>query len=207
MKLSKLLKQVYSSLFNNKPKYLQQHEDVLKHRYETMSKYVTLFALDKGRDVVHTDIPIHYAKDIVFGTSKQEVVNKLGKPYIHIDDLTIKGIELFLYKTYIGKLKAKLEFHFHENSLFYFTIRIHNTSDQDLKTVGDILLKKYGITTTSDNLCIQDPNGAVLFSESFMTLKLHYLCKNNPFHLLVKEHMFNKVLHNINNLDAIYRKL
>jgi hypothetical protein len=151
----------------------------LFEHYNNLNEYNKLIRrIDIDKPLL-TDFEISLIKDLSFtNITRKLVLRRFGKPYYkHKIKETEFEIELFIYKIFIGKYKTKLETHFFNDTLFYYTFTFSLNLETQKNEIIRIFEKKYskGNEIDVNNQYIKDKHQSVVIVDNSLELKIHYL--------------------------------
>lgn len=139
-----------------------------------------------------------------YNTRTKSLKKKYGKPLYNIShEHGEHSIRILFYKRMIEDKKVRLEFHFSDDRLFYYSYTFPYLSHKEKnKFIGQIA-KKYGLDQTYLKVkCIEDTDGIRLKLSDSLGLCLKYMDKNAPFLDFLEHHRSN----NGNTRSSISKK-
>jgi hypothetical protein len=128
-----------------------------------------------------------------YATRTKSLMKRYGKPLYNISHKHGEHrFRILFYKQIIEDQKVRLEFHFCDDKLFYYSYTFPYLSDEEKNKFMDQIGKKYGLDQTDLKVkCIEDPDGIRLHLSDSLGLCLKYLDNNAAFLDLLKHHRFN----------------
>ena len=145
-------------------------------------------------------------------TRIKSLKKKYGKPLYNIlHEHGEHHIRILFYKRMIEDQKVRLEFHFYDDRLFYYSYTFPYLSHEEKNRFMGQLSKKYGLDHDYLKVnCIEDKHGIILNLCDNLGLCLKYLDKNSPFLDFLKHHRVNNgntgssVSKKFNNLSNLF---
>ncbi|MDO6801741.1 hypothetical protein Q4595_04710 [Wenyingzhuangia sp. 1_MG-2023] len=119
---------------------------------------------------------------VVFGMSQKMILKKLGNPsLIHI---VSKKEEIYVlsYTLKIMKKRAKADFHFFRNKLFYVNVNFYNQEINSIEDVLKILKIKYGNFLSSGKTFFKNNLNNSIGIDVNLGLSLNYYSMCSNFH-------------------------
>ena len=118
----KLLNPLYWK--NNIKKYAQNYYyESLKDKYSNAFFYRELLAIMSKKKVIRTSTQINVVNFVnIVDTKIKDIIGLHGEPNYDIIKLNDLNIKVLFYRKQLGKFKAKIEFHIHQNHLFFLQL-------------------------------------------------------------------------------------
>jgi hypothetical protein len=183
-------------------------------KYQDGQFYLGLIKKVKNNSAVKTNIEIRLFENKKLNEINiKDIVRKFGKPRYNIICKKLLGIKIMLFKQNVGAHKTKLEFHFKDEILFFYSYTFSNINNVDKNEIIQIIQDKYldkGSSYEKVNRYIIDKSNNIIFLNDDIRFSIYYLCDNKvdleqiqKFIYLQKEEKQiaqetnRKVLHNI----------
>jgi hypothetical protein len=129
----------------------------------------------ESRKTCETDTFIKFRKDIKFGDSPLSLWLKLGKSsYEYVRKSNYK-YKILLYKTYLGKIKTKIEYHFFNNKLFFVSYSFSDVLSYN--NIIQTLNKKYKLneSISLEKIKVIDKQGTVMYLDRLFEFTINYI--------------------------------
>lgn len=145
--------------------------------------------------------------------NKKQIIRKHGKPNYKFVCEDLSEIEILFYKRRFASHKAKLEFHFFNNTLFLYTYTFSYLTPKEKNNIIKIINEKYLTSQYKDlfNYHIVDKNKNIIMLNDKTSFSIKYLCKNNnAFEKIIKHDKSQKFKDEnklIRNLEILYERL
>ncbi len=135
--------------------------------------------------------------------SIKDIIRKYGNSHYKIINKDLLGIKILFFKRKIGKYKTKLEFHFFNKKLFFYTYNFSDLNIEDKNEIKEIIKKKYLVKNF--NYIIDKSNTIITLNDN-VNFSISYLCNNKIIlEKIIKSIDFINGEHK--NQKKIYRKI
>jgi hypothetical protein len=139
---------------------------------------VTLEYLTKEHRVIFDTARNVMFKDLAWGISPRQTVNKLGRIRYKVENSNeFENHQILFFKRGILAQKAVMQCHFLRNELYFIHIDFHSSLSNELGFVSDMVFEKYLPTQTAagPNTCIRDRHDNKLILNNEVTLNISYI--------------------------------
>lgn len=128
--------------------------------------------------------------NLKFGISPLMLRFKLGKPFYSYERDSNYKYKILLYKSYIGKYKTKVEYHFFDKKLFFVTYTF--SESDNFKTITSILKNKYkiGKNISIEDIKIIDKNKNIIYVDKTFDFTINYLTGDNQLIQAINEKIY-----------------
>jgi len=137
----------------------------------------------------------------------KDIVRKYGKYNYKITNEDLLEIDILFYRLKLGKHKTKLEFHFFENTLFFYTYTFSHLNTEDKNEIKQIIQKKYLEEESQDifkNYIVDKSKNIILLSDN-IDFSIYYICDNKiALERILKHIDFKKA--KIKSKEKVYKK-
>jgi hypothetical protein len=190
----KIMAFLFSILFRRDSYYYPRYRyyERLLEKYSDGTFYSRLIHKIKSVKGRETKTSINHIEHKPFKeTSITDIIKKHGKPNYKIiyDDLL--NIKVLFYREKLGKHKTKLEFHFFNEQLFFYTYTFSYLNNDDKNELVDILEEKYleGEKIDMKGDFIVDDNNNIILINDKQDFSIYYICDNRIALESIKEHI------------------
>ena len=207
-KLFKKVKRIFNRINNGQLYFSGDYYLSSLRRYDDLDTYLYLFKKKNNQHDLYTDKEICFSSKLKFGSSIKEFKSEISSQRPKVTKKTALGFDVFVYKIKVGGHRAKLEVHFSQDKLFYFSYTFRKVYTQDTKEIVDVLCMKYLNTSNSDysnNSIIDNFKNRIEIIEDGAKLKINYLSADIDFLYSAKDEMDMKI--DKLNRKEIYSKL
>ncbi len=151
-------------------------------QYKDLSGYCNILVVLSNKDPIYINTEIDLIHDRQSLVSQRDALKRYGMPDCKypITHNSLK-IEILFYRIYIGNYKARLELHFTDDKLFYYSYTLPYINRREEQETLNTLKSKYvkDISFDYENNSIVDKNLFNLWIERVVNLKVHYFL-NSP---------------------------
>lgn len=190
-KINSRLRLSYLSL-NKKLSYKDYYQLKKLRKFKNISAYHHLldFTMQNGdHKFVHKEI-----NSLFHDRSLKSLMKKYGKPLYSVKhNIEDKKVDIKFYKRIISGQKVKLEFHFYQNVLFYYSYSFPYLTNKEKNDIIDRIDKKYDLGFESSEtykLSILDKDHIFFRISDEPEFKLQYLDTKNRFYKKLKNHHY-----------------
>jgi len=163
--------------YNPKNYYIEK----LVNKYRNGKFYFNLIERVEKMDEIKTNVVIEFIdnkklNEVVIN----DVIKEYGSSNYKIISEDLLGVEILFYKLKLGEYKMKLEFHFFNDKLFFYSYTFSMNSVKNKNEIIKIIKDKYSVQGLSDkgkNYIIDD-NKNMILSNHDINFSIYYLC--NP---------------------------
>ena len=137
----------------------------------------------------------------------KDIVRKYGKYNYKITNEDLLEIDILFYRLKLGKHKTKLEFHFFENTLFFYTYTFSHLNTEDKNEIKQIIQKKYLEEESQDifkNYIVDKSKNIILLSDN-IDFSIYYICDNKIALERILKHIDLKNA-KIKSKEKVYKK-
>jgi len=173
-----------SQIFSTKKSYnytRYYYYEMLSDKYRDGQFYSDAINNFKTLNKIETDTEISLVDNKKLQEIRiKDIVKKYGKFNYKITNEDLFEIDILFYKLKLGKHKTKLEFHFLENTLFFYTYTFSHLNAEDKNEIKQIIQKKY-LEEKTLNLFknyIIDKNKNIIILNENIDFSISYLCNN-----------------------------
>jgi hypothetical protein len=170
----------------------------LSYQYSKPQSYISIFNSFENKQSILTHIDIKYSDKIKLGAKLSEVKKSLRIPYAIINNSKKTDTKIIICKIILGGKRAKLDMHFCNNKLFYFSYTFSYLHKQEIDELKSVILHKYlGGKSINNDLNIKDKSDNVISVDDSLEFKINYLSTKcscyNHFLKLRKEEEFLRI--------------
>jgi len=200
-----------SQIFSTKKSYnytRYYYYEMLSDKYRDGQFYSDAINNFKTLNKIETDTEISLVDNKKLQEIRiKDIVKKYGKFNYKITNEDLFEIDILFYKLKLGKHKTKLEFHFFENTLFFYTYTFSHLNAEDKNEIKQIIQKKY-LEEKTLNLFknyIVDKNKNIIILNENIDFSISYLCNNKIAIEKILKHIDLKKVEN-ETMDKRYNK-
>ncbi|PWH87221.1 hypothetical protein [Brumimicrobium oceani] len=146
-------------------------------KYYNGKYYLRLMEVFKSMKSISSNKKLNYNAH----SSTKQIIKEYGTPFYTMKNEGMKETEILYYKKRIGFHKARLEFHFYKERLFFYSYTFPYLSNSDKieikKTLEEKYYEKQKIDFTKNYLTDLDKNMISVTDD--MEYSILYFCKND----------------------------
>ena len=145
--------------------------------------------------------------------NKRHIIKKHGNPNYKFVCEDLSEIDIWFYRQKFASYRAKIEFHFFNDTLFLYTFTFSYLNPKEKNEIIKIINEKYLTSEYKDlfNYHIVDKNKNIIMLNDKTSFSIKYLCKNNnAFEKIIKHDKSQKFKDEnklIRNLEILYERL
>jgi len=178
------------------------------NKYRNGKFYFNLMDRVEKMEEMKTIVPISFIENIKLNeVSVKDVIKEYGSSNYKIISEGLSGVEILFYKLKLGEYKMKIEFHFFNAKLFFYSCTFSMSNVINKSEILKIIKDKYsveGLFGNGNNYIIDEYNNIIL-SNNNIDFSLYYLCNTE----MIKDIIGDKVgtRKNKKNKEILYSKL
>ncbi|RPH33756.1 MAG: hypothetical protein EHM93_03720 [Bacteroidales bacterium] len=150
----------------------------LFEKYTDATSYLSIVASVQSKQNIVSQRLISFNKNEFKNTTKQDVYKQYGKPNYQIKTNKVLKTELFFYRVFIGGHRVKLDLHFYNNSLFFYSYTFSYLREDEKYQIVNLIEKKYLDEKPFDynNFVIIDGKQSIINIIDSMDFTINYIC-------------------------------
>lgn len=160
----------------------------LSEKYASIEQYLHMFKNIDSHSLYHTDKRIGEHMYFASPLGVVQLKHSLGRPVFVFKNPHIDNIDLYLFKTQLGGMKAGVEGHFFKEKLFILKYVFPKINRAARQWIFNVLNDKYNLRLHEQKVSqagIYDAQGNMLilnqFGTALHTVELTYLDRSNAF--------------------------
>jgi hypothetical protein len=150
-------------------------------KYQDGKFYLTLIEEIKSKAEIKTNIDVKLIKDKKLKEiNLTDIVREFGEPLHKVICKDLLGIQILLFKQSLGGYKTKLEFHFLNDILFFYSYTFSNIKNEEKNDIIQIIKQKYLNERSYDivnNYIVDKENNMILLNDN-IRFSIYYFCDN-----------------------------
>ena len=174
--------------YNPKNYYIEK----FVNKYRNGKFYFNLIDKVEKMDEIKTNVAIEFIENKKLNEVViKDVIKEYGSSNCKIISEDLLGVEILFYKLKLGKYKMKLEFHFFNDKLFFYSYVFSMNNVKDKNEIIKIIKDKYSVKGLSDkgSNYIIDDNKNIILTNNDINFSIYYLC--NP--KMIKENFVERI--------------
>ncbi len=138
-------KKSLSNIFKPKDEYRHReyYYENLFNKYKDATSYQSIITKVKSKHNIVSQRMISFDDNPFEKVTKQNIVKLYGKPSYQNKTDSVLNTELFFYRLIIGGHKVKLDMHFHNNHLFFYSYTFSYLKEDEKLLIINLIEKKY----------------------------------------------------------------
>tara|TARA_B110001469_G_C9597245_1_gene296607 strand:- start:522 stop:1148 length:627 start_codon:yes stop_codon:yes gene_type:complete len=194
---------------NKIKKYAQDYYyESLKDKYSNGFFYRELLAIMSKKKVIRSSTQINVVRSVnIVETKIKDIIGLHGEPNYDIIKLNDLNIKVLFYRKHLGKFKAKIEFHIHQNHLFFYSYTFSHLENKE--RIIKLLKKKYNIKEkiNIENKCIIDEKNNAIFIDFNVRFSIYYISHKSRAITDITKHMNEISDQNKTRIEGYYKAL